>query len=91
MFLSQAKGLKGKLAVFVLFLLSSYVITILVNSSRIICAILVLSTGFITDPTHKDLLHKALGVVVYFFSLVTCYLITSKIIVKVSGFSETSA
>lgn len=87
-FIHKFKRMKNKYILFVLFLILSYIITIFANSSRIIVSMLFLNLDLFY--THKEIIHKSIGVICYFSYLLVSYLSVDKIIKKVGEFYEKS-
>lgn len=83
-FIKVFSNIKAKVLVFLVFIASSYIATIVVNFFRIAGSILILKAGFLSGIIDKDILHKATGILFYFFFLVVCYYLAHKFIVKVS-------
>jgi exosortase K len=79
-FLKQIRSSIYKIMAAVLFLVSSYIITIIVNTFRIVIAISFSGYNNAYLGLDKEFFHKILGTLVYFFFLVLCYIAASKII-----------
>lgn len=86
-FLKDFTSVKSKTAAFLLLIVSSYVITVLVNSFRIVSSILILNMALLNDVFGKDTVHKATGVLFYFFFLILSYYMASKFIRKAGEYS----
>lgn len=79
-FIPVFNNFNRKLLTYLLILISSYLIAILVNASRIITSITILKYNLLEFFHDGRLVHKGVGILIYFFYLVLCYFISLKII-----------
>ncbi|MFZ5967770.1 MAG: exosortase K [Bacillota bacterium] len=79
-FIQRMKDKKSKAWAAVLFLLSSYGITILANASRIIGAVFIMNTGVFLDEKQAKLMHQSIGIIFYVTFLMLAYVLFSKLI-----------
>lgn len=79
-FIGQFCGTIKKSAVFPVFLIFSYIITIIVNTFRIVTSISISKFNEAWLGLDNVLLHKITGALVYFFFLALCYIGMSKFI-----------
>lgn len=83
-FVRYFKGNRSKILAFFAFIAASYVFTVIINSFRIISSITIMELDFLSKVIDKEVLHKATGVIVYFFFLAAVYCLIFKFIRKVS-------
>ena len=67
-----------KILVFPLSLFFAWVLTILVNSSRIYLSVIAYEKTINVLPNHQDLIHQITGITTYLFFLLMTYLIIDK-------------
>lgn len=84
-FIGRIKNRKHKFAAFILFFASSYVVTVGVNSFRIITAISFMQLY----SMDREQAHRFIGVLFYLFSLIACYCAAKKIFVRAGVENET--
>ncbi len=79
-FIRQFRGTIKKAAIFSAFLLLSYIITIMVNTFRIVASISISKFNDAWLGLDKVFFHKITGALIYFFFLTLCYIGMSKLI-----------
>ena len=77
-FIGQFRGTIKKAALFPIFLLLSYIITVIVNTFRIVTLINVSNLNDAWLGLDNILFHKVTGALIYFFFLTLCYIGISK-------------
>lgn len=77
-FIPKIEGIKKKTASFFCFLIVTYIVTILANTSRIIGSIWILQLNLFSNEKQIRLMHQSIGVTFYFTYLVLVFIIVSK-------------
>ncbi|KNY27202.1 exosortase K [Pseudobacteroides cellulosolvens] len=78
-FIKQIRSTLNKIIAASSFLIFSYIITIIVNTFRIVTAINFSGYNDTYMGLDKEFFHKIVGSLVYFFFLVLCYIAVSKL------------
>jgi exosortase K len=71
-----------KMMTVLLALVSSYLFTIFVNTSRIFASIIMKAQGLTFSSTHHSILHEAIGIITNVTFLILAYYITERILNK---------
>ncbi|HOV26473.1 MAG TPA: exosortase K [Pseudobacteroides sp.] len=79
-FVKQFMSMASKIFAALSFLVFSYIITIIVNTFRIVTAINFSRYNDVYLGLDNEFFHKIVGAMVYFFFLVLCYIVVSKLI-----------
>ena len=87
-FVKQFKSMVNKIFAALSFLIFSYLITIIVNTFRIVTAVNLSRYNHVYLGLDNEFFHKIVGATVYFFFLVLCYLVVSKLIIFLKSRSK---